>query len=53
MQYPLTLADGQQRSFIEDGDTLTLTGWCQGNGYRVGFGQCSGAIVPALPLDAG
>jgi fumarylacetoacetase len=46
-QYPLLLADGQQRSFIEDGDSLTLTGWCQGNGYRIGFGECSGVILPA------
>lgn len=45
---PITLADGQQRSFVEDGDTLTLTGHAQGDGYRVGFGACAGTIVPAL-----
>jgi len=46
-QRPLTLADGSSRSFIEDGDTLTLTGGCQGEGYRVGFGEVSGTILPA------
>ena len=41
------LQDGQQRMFLEDGDTVTLTGYCQGDGYRVGFGECSGKILPA------
>lgn len=46
-QRPLILASGQQRAFIEDGDEVVLRGWCQGDGYRVGFGACSGQIVPA------
>jgi len=41
---------GATRAFIEDGDEVTLTGWCQGQGYRVGFGQCTGTILPALPI---
>lgn len=45
---PFTLAGGETRSFLEDGDTMTLTGHAQGDGYRVGFGQCSGKILPAL-----
>ena len=44
---PLTLDTGETRSFLEDGDTLTLTGAAQGNGYRVGFGECKGKILPA------
>ena len=44
---PLTLSDGTPRRFLEDGDQLTLTGWCPGAGYRVGFGQASGVILPA------
>ena len=44
---PLTLDSGEARSFIEDGDTLTLTGWAEGDGYRVGFGACTGKVLPA------
>lgn len=44
---PIDLGNGQQRSFIEDGDTLTLIGWAEGEGYRVGFGECVGKILPA------
>ena len=44
---PLELKSGGTRGFIEDGDELTLAGWCQGDGYRVGFGTCVGEIVPA------
>lgn len=46
-QKPLTLADGSQRSFIQDGDEIGMTGWCQGDGYRVGFGSVTGKILPA------
>jgi fumarylacetoacetase len=44
---PLTLESGETRTFIVDGDELTLAGWCQGDGYRVGFGTCVGKILPA------
>ncbi|GMG93530.1 fumarylacetoacetase [Cupriavidus metallidurans] len=44
---PVTLADGAKRGFLEDGDTVTMTGWCQGEGYRVGFGEVTGKILPA------
>jgi fumarylacetoacetase len=44
---PLELKEGGTRAFIEDGDELTLAGWCQGEGYRVGFGMCVGEILPA------
>ena len=42
------LNDGQHRTFLEDGDNITLTGYCQADGFRVGFGECSGLILPAL-----
>ncbi|UOA33278.1 hypothetical protein DSM110093_03102 [Sulfitobacter sp. DSM 110093] len=48
---PITLADGTSRSFIEDGDTLTLTGHAQGDGFRVGFGTCTGKIRPAIDFS--
>ncbi len=47
---PLTLATGEQRSFINDGDSVTLRGHSQGDGYRIGFGDCSGRLLPARPL---
>ena len=49
---PLLLEGGIERRFIEDGDTLTLTGWAQGPDYRVGFGACEGTILPAPALRA-
>jgi fumarylacetoacetase len=45
---PLSLPNGETRKWLEDGDRLTITGWCQGDGCRVGFGEVSGRIVPAL-----
>jgi fumarylacetoacetase len=44
---PIALPNGEKRSFLQDGDSLTLTGWCQGDGYRVGFGEVTGRILPA------
>lgn len=48
---PLVLPTGERRSFLEDGDRLALSGWCQGDGFRVGFGRCEGEVLPALPFD--
>lgn len=45
---PLDLGNGVQRSFLEDGDSLTMRGWCQGNGYRIGFGEVEGTILPSV-----
>ena len=45
---PLRFPDGEERKFIQDGDTVTLTGWCQGEGYRIGFGEATGRILPAM-----
>jgi fumarylacetoacetase len=44
---PLQLPGGQARVFLQDGDRVTMTGWCQGQGYRVGFGEVTGRILPA------
>lgn len=49
---PFTLATGETRGFIEDGDTLTLRGHAQGNGFRIGFGDCTGKILPAVTWPA-
>ncbi|XP_052349961.1 fumarylacetoacetase-like [Oncorhynchus keta] len=42
------LGGGETRTFLKDGDEVTLTGYCEGSGYRVGFGPCAGTILPAL-----
>ena len=45
---PLMLANGEQRSFLEDGDTVILRGHCAHPDFRrIGFGDCAGTIVPA------
>jgi len=44
---PLELPGEVKRTFLEDGDSLSMRGWCQGNGYRVGFGEVGGTIVAA------
>jgi fumarylacetoacetase len=44
---PLQLSSGETRKWLEDGDTLSITGWCQGDGYRIGFGAVSGRIIGA------
>jgi fumarylacetoacetase len=43
---PLQLPNGESRKWLEDGDTLSIKGWCQGGDYRVGFGEVTGRIVP-------
>jgi fumarylacetoacetase len=46
---PLRLPDGETRSFLEDGDEVILRGVCERPGFaRIGFGDCSGMVVPAL-----
>jgi fumarylacetoacetase len=45
---PLELPGGIKRTFLEDGDSLSLRGWCQGENYRVGFGEVEGTILPAV-----
>jgi fumarylacetoacetase len=45
---PLTLASGETRTFLADGDRLTLRGWCEKPGCaRVGFGEVAGTVLPA------
>ncbi|CAK6970421.1 fumarylacetoacetase [Scomber scombrus] len=44
----IDMGGGDTRTFLKDGDEVTITGYCEGNGYRVGFGPCMGTILPAL-----
>lgn len=45
---PIKLIDESERRFIEDGDTVTLRGIAAKDGVRIGFGDCSGKILPSL-----
>lgn len=45
---PFILDSGETRTFIEDGDRLTLRGAAKGDGYQIGFGDCTGTILPAV-----
>lgn len=36
------------RTFLQDGDTVIMTGVARGDGYTIGFGECSGKILPAV-----
>jgi fumarylacetoacetase len=44
---PIRLPNGEERRFLADGDTVTMVGWCEGDGYRVGFGEVEAEILPA------
>ena len=47
----ITLPDGQTRRFLEDGDTLTLRGYCERPGARrIGLGECAGTVLPAVAV---
>lgn len=46
---PVQFENGEERKFIQDGDSLSLSGHCQSDhGYKIGFGECSGTILPAI-----
>jgi fumarylacetoacetase len=45
---PVTV-NGQPRTFIEDGDEIALFAEAGGEGYRIGFGPCTGTVLPARP----
>jgi len=46
---PFRLPDGEERSFLHDGDAVILRGWCERAGAaRIGFGACRGQVLPAI-----
>ena len=49
---PIQLSSGETRAFLQDGDRVTMKGWCQGPGYRVGFGEVTGCVLPARATPA-
>ncbi|CAG5079680.1 hypothetical protein CRYO30217_01012 [Parvicella tangerina] len=44
---PVQMKDGSERKFIQDGDTVTMRGYAQKEGIRVGFGEVNATILPA------
>lgn len=41
---PVVMPDNTDRTFIEDGDTVSMNGWCENENIRIGFGPCMGTI---------
>jgi len=50
---PITLSSSEKRTFLQDGDTVILSGYCQGDGYKIGLGEAVGTILPAKPIPEG
>lgn len=48
---PLKMADGSERKFIEDGDTVIMRGYCKKDKLRIGFGDCVGKIKKPRKFD--
>ncbi len=45
---PLSLSNGETRTFLLDGDAVVFTGWCEKPGAaRIGFGECRATVLPA------
>lgn len=45
---PVDCGNGVTRTFLRDGDEVTLTGHCDNGEFRVGFGSCRGKVLPAI-----
>ncbi|MBL7473605.1 fumarylacetoacetase [Robertkochia sediminum] len=48
---PITLADGSERKFIQDGDTVTMKGYCDNGTTRIGFGQVRTKLLPPFSKE--
>lgn len=45
---PIILSNGEERHFLQDGDSVGIHGICKGPGFVIGFGECQGKITAAL-----
>jgi len=45
---PISLKDGTKRSYVNDGDNIILRGYCKNESSRIGFGKCTGKILPSI-----
>ena len=50
-QKQVPLNDGTTRTFIQDGDTVVMRGYSQNEHVRIGFGECTGKILPARSIE--
>lgn len=44
---PVSMQDGSTRKFLQDNDEVIIRGYCVGDDYKVGFGECAGKLLPA------
>jgi len=49
-QNPIKLNDGSERKFINDNDTVIMRAYCENEERRIGFGECTGKVLPAIPF---
>ena len=49
-QKPIKLNDGSERKFINDNDTVIMRAHCKNDERRIGFGECTGKVLPAIPF---
>lgn len=47
---PIAMNDGSKRKFINDNDTVIMRGFCKNNEVRIGFGECSSKLLPAVEI---
>ena len=47
----ITLPSGEERRFLADGDTVIMRGWCDNSEFRIGFGEVTGTILPAVQVS--
>lgn len=48
---PIKLPNGEERKFLQDEDQVIISGFCQGDGYKVGFGTVTGKVLPSIKQD--
>jgi fumarylacetoacetase len=41
----------ETRKFLQDGDEVIIRGFCNGENYNIGFGECRGKVLPAIPFE--
>ena len=51
-QNKITLKNGEERVFIQDGDSIIMTGYAVNKGKKIGFGECAGKVLPCLDESA-